>query len=292
MRVMRVVAASLCGAVLSLVVFGLGAGLAASSTVLDADFVTSEMEAMDIHLLFADEAKKLVPPGADFLFPVIDEAASDLEPWAKEQAAKVVQAAFDFINERQEFRVVISLEEPKDYLVARLAEVLQTSLPPGFPQVPADQMDAFLGAIEREVDARIPDSLVIDGTFAGEEVMGELRTAQRYTGYVRTGLRVLPVVAVLAILLIALMQRWRARLVSRYVGSAFIAGGAAGIIVVAALRAVLPERIGAVVPSVIASALPGFIDRSSQPLLLYGVIVLLVGIDLVLLSILLRPAES
>jgi hypothetical protein len=291
MQAMKTVLCGLAAAVLAAAVLGFGVCLAASTTVLDSNFVTAEMNRTDIPQLFADEARKLVPTGADFLLPVIDEAATDLEPWAREQAALVVQAAYDFINERRDFRVVLSLQEPKEYLVARVAEALQSNLLPGLPQVPADQMDAFLLVIEREVDARIPDLLVIDESFVGEDVMQPLRDAQRYAGYVRTGLRLLPAVALIAVLLIAFMQRRSLRLAGRYVGFGSVAGGAAAVVLALALRSALPAGIAASVPAPIATAVPGFVDRASQPLLLYGILLLVAGIGLVLLSLRPRPVE-
>ncbi len=291
MQVVRVVVCSLCALILTMTLVALGVAIAINATVLNPDFVASELDEVDIHVMLAEQAKQEIPPELSFLNPIIDDAAVDLEPWIREQVLTVLHAINAYLRGEQEFRIVISLEEAKSYLMTRLNEVLLNSPPPGFPQIPEGEVDAFVRVIEQELDANIPDVLEIEESDLDEQTMAEFRTARQFTSYLTMSLRILPVIALLMILVIALVLGWRGRPLSRYVGAAFVLGGGLCLGFVLFVRSVLPSRIAPDVPTEVAPALPDFISGISHPLLIYGVVVLLVGIGLVVLSLRLRSSE-
>ncbi len=292
MQIVRAVVTALCSIALIVTLVASSVALAVSSTVLDAEFVNAELEAVDVHLLIAEEIKKEVPPEATFLIPIIDEVAVDLQDWAREQVAAIVRGVNAYLKGQQDLVVVISLEEPKSYLKARLGDLLRETPPAGFEGIPPQQIESFVRTIEREIDARIPDLFEMDETYFDKETMAGLTAAQQYTGYLMLSLRVLPVIAVLMVLAIALVQRLRARPVTRWVGASLVAAGTASLGLALAVRSLLPPRVATGVPTEVAVALPDFIVRCSQPLLIYSGVVLLVGACLLLLSSLIRPAES
>ncbi len=291
MQVVRVVVCVLCALILAITLIALGAAIAINSTVLNPEFIASELEDVDIHLMLADQAKQEIPPALSFLNPIIDDAAVDLEPWIREQVLTVLHAVNAYLRGEQEFRIVISVEEAKSYLITRLNEVLISSPPPGFPQIPEGEVDAFVRVIEQELDAHIPDVLHIEESDLDEQTMAELRNARQLTSYLTTSLRVLPVIAVLMILVIALVLGWRSRPLSRYVGASFVLAGSLCLGVVLVVRSVLPAMMSPEVPSEVATALPDFISGISHPLVVYGAVVLLVGVGLVILSFRLKASE-
>ncbi len=291
MQVVRVVVCVLCALILAITLIALGAAIAINSTVLNPEFIASELEDVDIHLMLTDQAKQEIPPALSFLNPIIDDAAVDLEPWIREQVLTVLHAVNAYLRGEQEFRIVISVEEAKSYLITRLNEVLISSPPPGFPQIPEGEVDAFVRVIEQELDAHIPDVLHIEESDLDEQTMAELRNARQLTSYLTTSLRVLPVIAVLMILVIALVLGWRSRPLSRYVGASFVLAGSLCLGVVLVVRSVLPAMMSPEVPSEVATALPDFISGISHPLVVYGAVVLLVGVGLVILSFRLKASE-
>ena len=291
MRAVRTVTAILCAFVLVAALFLLGVAVSISTTILNPAFVVSELDSVPVHTIFAEEAKKQVPPEAAFLLPVIDEAAVDLEPWAKEQMAVVVRAASVYLKGQGQFRAVISLVEAKRYLETRVGEVLRESPPPGMESLNAQQLDSFVALIAQEVDKRFPDYLEITEAFLGEETMAGLRSAREFSGYVTWSLRLLPVIALVMILLIAATQAWRGRPVSRYIGAAFITAGGAGLIAALVARSTIPGMLSPEIPPEVSIVLPGLIDRCCNPLMIYSGVAALVGIGLVLLSFKLKPAE-
>lgn len=291
MGFLRITVCVLCALVLFVTLVALGIAITVSQTVLNPSFVTSELEEIDVHLLAAEQLKQELPQEASFLAPIIDDAAGDLETWARQQVSAVVYAANAYLKGRQPFRVVISFEEPKSYLKMRLAEVLGDSPPQGFPNIPASEAEAFVEAVETEIDARIPDEMEVDEAYLGAETMSELRTARRYTGYVTTSLRVLPVVAAVMVLIIVLVQKGRGRPISRFTGTAFALGGAASLVTAFVVRSTLPGMVRPEIPTEIGVALPDIVNRCCQPLFIYGGIVLLVGLGLVALSFRLKSTE-
>ncbi len=291
MTVLRIIISSLCALILAISVVTFGVIFAISQTVLSPDFMISEVEEIDVHFMVADQMIQELPPEATFLIPIIEEGAADLEVWAKEQVNKLVRAVSAYLKGQQELYAVISFVEAKEYLTMRLAEIAQGPRPEGFPPVPDQHMEAFTREVIREIDEGLPDSIVIDETFLGEDTMAELRTARQVTGYAMTSLRVLPVISIAMVLLIAFMYRWRGRPIAGFTGAALLLGGVLSLATALAVRALLPDRVlPPDAPAELTAALPDFISRVSHPLLLYGIVVAVVGMALLLICFRLRPS--
>ncbi len=292
MSVLRIIVSTLCAFALFVCVVAFGVTFAISQTVLSPDFMVEQADDLDVHFLVADQLIQEIPPEAEFLIPIIEGGATDLQFWAREQMGKIVHAISAYLRGQQELYVVISFVEAKDYLTMRLVEIGQGPRPEGFPAVPDEHMGLFIQEVIRGIDEQLPDTMVIDEAFLGEETMTDLRTARQYSGYAMTGLRVLPVIALALVLLIALMYRWRGRPVMSFTGVALLIGGAVSLGIALAARALLPGRVlPPDAPSEIVVALPDFINRVSQPLLIYGIVVLIFGLALLVLSFRMRTSD-
>ena len=292
MNTVRIGIAALCAVLLAVTMVLLGVAISVSVTILNPDFVVAELDDVPVHTLFAEEAKKQVPPEGAFLLPLIDEAAADLELWEREQIEVVVHASETYLKGDQAFSATISLEEPKRYLAERLEETLLDTGLPGLNTFNAQQQRMFLEQIQREVDARIPDRFEITEAFIDAETLAGMRAAREYAGYVSMSLWLLPIIALLLVLLIAWVRAWRGRPVTRPVGTAFVVAGIGSLMV----RVVAPPALAGMAPSGVPTemrpVLAEFISRCFEPLLVYGVVVILVGAMLVLLSFRLRPADA
>jgi len=291
MSAVRLLVSALCAILLAaaMVLFGVVASL--NSTVLRTDFIVAQMEDVPVHTLFAEEAKKQVPTEAAFLMPLIDQAAEELEPWAREQTEIIVRALETYLRGKLAFSATISLEEPKQYLAVNLEEALRPSELPILGHLSETQLRAFLQQILREIDNRIPDAFEITEAFLDAETLEGIRTAREYVGWVTWSLRLLPVLALLLLLLIAVTQLLRGRPIARFVGVALLLAGAGSCIVNYVARSMLPGLLAADMPPEVEGMLPGIIDGCFEPLVIYGVVVALVGAALILLSFKLRPAE-
>lgn len=292
MAALRVIICSLCALVLAISVVAFGVAFAISQTILSPEFMTSEIDEIDVHFMVAEQMVQELPPEAEFLIPIIEEGAADLEAWAREQVNKAIRAASAYLKGQQELYVVISCVEAKEYLKMRLAEIAQGPRPEGFPPIPEEHMETFTREVIREIGEQLPDTIVIDEAFLGEETMAELRTARQYTGYAMTGLWLLPLIALVMVLLIAVTYWWRWRPVTGFTGVAFLLGGGVSLAMALAVRALLPDRVlPPDAPAELAAALPDFISRVSYPLLLYGIVVAVAGIVLLLVFFRLRSSE-
>jgi len=292
MKGVRIGIAVLCAVLLAGTMVLLGVAISLSRTILNADFVIAELDNVPVYGLFADEAKKQVPAEGAFLLPLIDEAGEDLEPWAGEQVAVLIRATETYVKGDLAFSATISLEEPKRYLAGRLEETLLDIGLPGLNMFSEEQQRMFLDQVLREMDNRIPDTFEITEAFLDAGTLAGLRTAREYAGYVSLSLWLLPVVALVLVLLIAWMLAWRGRPVTRFTGAAFAVGGIGSLI----LRVVAPPALADMalsgVPAAMRPALAGFIERCFEPLLVYGIVVLVVGALLVLVSFRLRSADA
>jgi len=291
MGILRPVVSALCAMLLAVTMVLLGVAVTLSSSVLNPDFLIAEVDRMPVHTLFAEEARKQVPPEADFLLPLVDQAADDLEPWAKEQAAVIVRAAETYVKGDNVFTAVISLVEPKQYLADHLEEAVLSSGLPGIELLNEKQLRAFLAMVVQEIDNRLPDTFRITEEYLEPDMLDGLRTAREYAGWVTWSLRLLPVIAILLVLLIALVQQSRVRAITRFIGVALFVAGISSIVLWQVALSVLPGMLPPEIPAAVSVVLPGAFGRATETLLLYGVVVLLAGAGLVVLSFKLRTAE-
>jgi hypothetical protein len=286
----RIVVATFLAILLTVTMVLLGVAISVSRTVLNADFVVAQVDEVPVYTFFAEEAKQRVPAGGEFLLPLIDEAAADLEPWAKEQVAVVVRAAERYIKAEGPFIAVISFEEPKRYLSGRLeAALLELGLF-DLNQISEQQWQVFLAQIKAEVDARIPDRFELTEAFLDPGTLGGLRTAREYAGYVTLSLRILPVVALVVLLLLAWVLAWSGRFIARFAGGALLLAGIISVVAGYAVQSVVPGMLPPEIPSLVMTALPDIIAAAVRPLVIYGVVVGVVGLVLVIVSFLVRPA--
>ncbi len=230
MKAARIVFSVLCALALVLTFLLLGVAITASRTVLNADFVVAQLTDIPVYQLFADQVKKQVPPEASFLLPVIDEAGADLEPWARQQAAVLVQSLETYLKGEQPFAATISFVEPKQYLGARLAEVLRQSGVLGLGDISEQDLQTFVDMIMGELDSRVPDEFVITESYLDAGTLSGIRSARDFAHAVTWGLRLLPVVAALLLLLIAALQQWRGRRIAAYAGVSLLAAGLGSIL--------------------------------------------------------------
>ena len=288
---MRTAVSIICGILLVLCLVVLGPAITLWQTVLNPEFVTSNLDVVDAPALMADQLKQQLPQGTEWLEPVIDEATADLESWANEQVGVVATAATAYLKGEREFRAVISLTEFKSYLQMHLEELV-TGLPlDELYNLPPGQMEMFVQRVGEQIAVLAPDTLVIDEASLDTETLAQLQTGRQYMGYVTMALRILPFVALVMLGIIVLVQRGRPRPVSRHVGVALAFVGIATLILAVVVPSMLLATLAGQMPAEVLMALPGIVSDCCQPLYIYSVVLLVVGLGLVTLSFVLRSAE-
>lgn len=291
MKAVRLSVSVLCAVLMALVLTLLGVAISISRTALNSDFVIGQLIDVPVEDFFAAEARKQVPAGGEFLFPLIDQAARDLEPWARDQAAAVVRAAEEYLHGDGAFSATISFVEAKRYLETHLLDALvQAGLP--VDRLPENQLRSLIAQIMAQVDAIIPDTFKITEAFLDADTLSSLRTARTWAGYVDTSLWLLPLLALLLLLVIAWAQEWRARGVARFVGVAMVLAAIGTVVARAVALARLPTLVPSSMPPQLSAIVPGVVEQCTGPMLPYALMVALVGIGLLLLSFLLKPTPA
>ena len=121
---------------LSLSIFGTAFML--DKTLLNPDFVTSELNRLDVPALMGELVTVPTLPGAPYLDKAIDETITDLEPWIKEEISAAIYSGYDYLMGRtQGLSLTISTQPARDSLKENLREAFLASPPSELQGMPA-----------------------------------------------------------------------------------------------------------------------------------------------------------
>ena len=153
-------------------------------TLLNPEFVTSQVNRLDISLLAEELLTEQVPIEEELVVEVINNTVSDLEPWVKEQANTFIYSGYDYLMGRsQNLRLSISLEPVKDSLKDNLKEKLLQSLPPELTEATPGLIELFIDEAYQEIAKDIPETYSFDKTSWSAEVQLILEQARRAISY-------------------------------------------------------------------------------------------------------------
>jgi len=198
----------------------------ANQTVLNPDFVVTELNRLDIGPLAGEIISEQLPPEYEPLADIIDETIADVEPWVREQAGAAIHTGYDYLMGRsQRLELVISLEQVKDTFKENLRAAALKSMPPVLEGLPPSQIELYLEETIQGIDAQIPSRFEFNqddlDTFLGR---GTLELVREYLGYYRIGYMGLIGLILLLILGIILIYR-EVRRPTRALGITFLLSG-------------------------------------------------------------------
>jgi len=139
---------------LSLSIFG--TALMLDNTFLNPDFITAELNRLDVSSLMGEFVIIEVPPEAPHLAEVIDEAIADLEPLVKEQTSAAIYSIYDYLRGKsQSLDLALTLKDAffnPDFVASMVDELDMPSLVVPFlsqqltGQIPPEMefLDAYL----------------------------------------------------------------------------------------------------------------------------------------------------
>jgi len=288
MRIVRNVFSGIFSFVLVVVLIALGIVVTVNLTVLNPDFVISELDKSDVYSIIVEQVKKQLPQEEPYMAQIAGETITDLEPWFKEQVNVVIYGGYAYLKGDQELNIVISLEQVRASLKANLEQAIFESPPPELEGVPQSQIQALLSQVYAQIDSQIPQQIEITETSLGPEAAARFQQARQIVSYIEFGYKVLIGLAILLVLLIALMQWWRVKPIARYIGIPFTITGALSLVSAIAARSLILRIIPFEIPPEIEAKLPQLISDFTNPLLIYGAAFLIAGIGLIVLSIKLK----
>src|SRR4030042_176486 len=130
----------------------LGLVISLNMTVLNPDFVTAELDKLDVYSVVIEQAKTMLPSQEFIDAETVDEIVTELKPWFEEQADKVIRDVYAYLKENRELNVVVSLEPVRAAVKENVREAVLTSLPPQLQGVPQSQIDAYMSQIYAGID--------------------------------------------------------------------------------------------------------------------------------------------
>jgi len=275
-------------------------------TLLNPDFVASQVDRFDISSLAEELLSKQIlqqaMPDISSLpvelpgdqIPQLDELATEvlsntvaeLEPWMKEQANLLVYSGYDYLWGRTEsLSVMISLQPVRDSLRENLEQVVWDALPPEVAGLPPETVDPFLDEIGQQIAEGIPETFEFNQSLWGPEVQSVLEQARRALGYFELVYMSLIGFMPLLILGIFLISR-QIRGSIRRLGIIFLSYGVlqyVGIFIITRLADTQSGRIES--PAALQTWLPQFLNNLFAPLEIFSIGVAVIGLVLLIAGV-------
>lgn len=290
MKFLKGLALFIFGSLLFLSLFAFGIVFTLHQTVLNPDFIISQVNRLDITSLAGDILTQQIPPGQEFMPEAVDATIADLEPWLKEQAASATYSIYDYLEGKSpSLSLVVSLDPLKESFKENLREVLLESPPPEFAGLSPDLIDSYLDIYYPQISQGIPSTFEFNESSIPPEVMAQLGVAKQIIGYFQLAFGALIGLILLLILLIIVTTR-QVRGSTRGLGINFLICGAlsyAGFWLAKNLiGAQLPQLN---VPTYLQTWIPQLFSDTLAPLAMYSIGLMAIGVVLLIVSFAYRP---
>lgn len=277
---------------LSLSAFGLV--LTLNSTLLNQDFVVSELDELDTTALIKEQLAFQIPQEFAFMNEAIDTTIADLEPWLKEQARNGIYTTNDSLTGRsQSLSIVISTEPITESIRDNAWEAVQKSPPPELANVPPAMVEQYFNQIyDQQIAQLIPPTFEIDESLLGPQVIGWLEPIRQAFSYFDIAYKGLISLMILLIACIILINR-ELRASARSIGITFTTYGAieyGGIF--AAIYFAAPQITNLGIPVQLQKWLPQLLDNIMAPLQTFSLRLLIAGVALITVSYIYKPRPS
>ena len=280
---------------------GFGLAFAANRTVLNPDFVVSQLERLDVTSLSKELLREQVPPEVTSIVPpqfieeLLDDVVTDLEPWIREQAGVAVYAGYDYLLGRsEELLVVIDLEPAKAILRDSLWQSFAESPPLGLDILSPAELESLFDELYDDISRQMPATLEINEGMINTislEIMPLLEQARRYIGYLQIAYGVLIGATAALVAGIILLNR-RVKGATLWLGIPCLICGIfvyVSTFVIKRLAGLLMAQLS--LPVQLQDWLPQFLTDSLAPLEVYGIVLMAVGTALLIVSVVYRRGQ-
>ena len=260
-----------------------------NSTMLNPEFVVSEVDKIDVSSLTREIAEEQIggqlPEEMWFLKEAVYNIISEQEPWLKEQINTAIYSSYDFfLGKSERLSLVISLEALKENLRNSMWDVFTQAIPPQLAGLPPAQVEQYFEQYYQEFAAQIPSSLELDESQIPPEVMQQLLQARQYISYFQTGYYALIGFMALLVLGIILIER-NVSNITRGLGITLLTYGAIEFAGIFVARNFLPTDIPLQgIPASLQMWLLGLVSDIFVPLQNLSLGLLIGGVALVIVS--------
>ena len=302
MKVLKGFALGILGFLLFLSLSILGIAIMLNYTILNPDFVSTEIDKIDtselIKPLISEPIISQIPPETQFLAGAVDKTIDDLEPWIKEETNMAIHKVYSYLlGKSQSLSITISLETLKETLRDNAWDALIQSPPPEFSSVPPAVAEQMFDQIYREFAGEIPSSLEFDQSLIPPDMMPIIEQTQLVLGYFQAGFYGLIGFTALVILLIVLIHR-QVRGSTRTLGTTSLIVGALTLVeifltshFILPVLNQLPGQLG--IPLALQTWLqrwlPQLLNDFLNPLQVFSIGLIAAGIVLLIISYVYKP---
>jgi len=299
MKFLKGLAIGLLGILLFLSLFVFGPVLTINQTILNPDFVASEINRLDISSLaeefLSEQIRGQIPQGEEIIGEVVADTLDDLEPWIKEQVNAMIYSIYDYLTgNTQSLSLVISTDELKVALEDSLEPAL-LQLMPQLASLPPEVRDAAIAQYHEQLSGQIPATIDFGEYMMSPEVMSTLEQAREYIGYIQMAYKALIGIILVLIGLIVLIHR-QVRGATRQLGITFLVYGIPGYIGIFAIKNYATQQLAQLtqsnLPATFQTWLPQFTDNLLAPLEMFCLGTLICGVVLLIVSFVYKPRVS
>ena len=292
MKFLKGLALSLLGFLLflSLSIFGLA--LTLNYTILNPDFIVSEVDELDISSLVEEFLSEEIPQEEPYLAEVLDNTIADLEPWIKEQVNAGIYTSYDYLLGKSEsLSLVISLEPVKDNLKDNLRKAILESPPLELEGASPAEIELYLDEAYSEIDEMLPPRFEFNVSSLDPEVLAQLEQARQYIGYFQLGYKLLIGLILLLILGIILIHR-QVKRATREIGIILLTYGVLEYIAIFVTKYLAGTQLTKLdMPAQLQTLLPQLLSNFLAPLEIFSICLLVVGVALIIVSFVYKPRQ-
>jgi hypothetical protein len=289
MKVIKGLAVSILSFLLFLFLFTFGTMFMVNSTLLNPDFVTSEVDKLDIPQALLELADDQISHQAYQETAMLTDAAykviSEQEPYIKQQLNSAIHSAYDFfLSKTDELAISISLEPLKDALRTNLLQSANEYGVATTLQLTQPQLETYVDQYAQEVNNQIPQEIAFNENSLSPEDMQLVLNVKNYLSYFQIGYYALIALMILMALGIILINR-NLKQTSLSLGINLSLYGAlevAGIIL--ARHYDLMGYMPSMSTPTLSNWLSGLANGMLSPMLTFGIGILIAGAVLIILS--------
>ncbi len=271
----------------------LGLAFAMNRTVLNPDFVISQLDRLDVPSLAGEMLRGQIPEEMGFMAGYIDDIVTDLEPWIKEQVSTAVYASYDYLLGRsQSLTLVIDMEPVKQSLRDSLWQAFLASPPPELAVVPPALAEQYFNEFYQEFSEQIPPTIEINESMISPETMRTLEQIRRYIGYLQIAYRA-AIGATIAIIVGLVFLHRRVKGATRSIGIPCLICGIVTYVGTVVIKNLVGAQLAQVsLPAQLRAWLPQFLDNSLAPLQMFGIGLMVAGTALLIVSVVYKRRPS
>ena len=268
-----------------------------NNTLLDPDFVTSEINRLDMSSLAGEFLSEQIPQEQPYIGEVLDKTITDLEPWIKEQSSTAIYTGYDYLMGRtQSLSLTISIEPVKDSLKENLREALLASPPPELQGMSPALIEQYSDETLQRLVGDIEPTFEFTESSLPPEALDILEQIRQGMGYYQLGYKALIGFMLLLVLGIILISR-QVRDITRRLGIPCLTYGAFGYAGIFVAKYFAERQLPLLdVPASLETWIPQFVNNLLAPLEMFCLGLLIGGIVLIIVSIVYRrrqaPAEE